>query len=670
MSWHPDGGGGGGGRPPVPPGHKSGDRHSLTYAASTSEGHGPPAGEAEAASASQLSGSHGNYMNYQSLQNLNTSAEPQSSYNHHSSNSAAEPHSGVSRGLPASTSWHAGVSTAASNHSLSSSASSASMAPGPETRLRKGYAYSIGALECSPGEKRREKLELAKESRNFPGSSPVHSSKSAYDLRSSDTNQDGTSVPGYRSKQLMGSSWNRPGPYKAANYENVEAAFDYSTSSVSAADSAQPLQGQSPSAMTTSYYMAERERLLGHHSSRHRRSVDGGAPTSLQLSSAGETDLDAPQSPPPAPPMRDGSSLRYIRSNSGSSTGGTSNPGNGGAHVAGSANAHERFSSWPAAPVTTSSDENQRLSASMNVRTSWSPNLPSSQEYKLRGSTYQSGMGVSRVRQENPKLKILKDALDYPQKGALAPDGDRLTKSFSLDFKKDFEGKPTLYSAYPFSSSVDAKLSSFSDANKENYVEMAPAVMDTDYKEVKLEKRFTDIPFIAKDLVRRESLRESESSTPPPLPNSPPPLPVTSPPLPSHPPQSSQHKPMSAQSFTSNNSSNSAVATTGVTSPLHSTYSTYIVRQTKPYYNTSTQTEEVNAAMMSQSEGAAQNRPSVGVATDDAPPQVECRSVQVGSHSRPTELIERKGVLNPLWLLQSLERPVCKFLISFAFHWQ
>ena len=171
MSWHPDGGGGG--RPPVPHGHTHRgaphDRHSATYTL-------PPEGDS-----AELPSSHGNYMNFQSLQNLNSSQpEGYSGYNHGSN--VTEPHSGA--GLPPSVSWHAGVSSALSNQSMSSSASSVAIAPGSEPGLRKGVAYSVTALEYSPGERRREKLEQSKE--NFPGNSPVHASKSAYDLRQSD----------------------------------------------------------------------------------------------------------------------------------------------------------------------------------------------------------------------------------------------------------------------------------------------------------------------------------------------------------------------------------------------------------------------------------------------------------------------------------------------------
>ena len=139
MSWHPDGGGGG--RPPVPPGHTHRgaphDRHSATYTL-------PPEG-----ASAELPSSHGNYMNFQSLQNLNSSQpEGYSGYNHGSN--VTEPHSGA--GLPPSVSWHADVSSALSNQSMSSSASSVAMAPGSEPRLRKGMAYSVTALEYSPGD--------------------------------------------------------------------------------------------------------------------------------------------------------------------------------------------------------------------------------------------------------------------------------------------------------------------------------------------------------------------------------------------------------------------------------------------------------------------------------------------------------------------------------------
>ena len=571
MSWHPDGGGGG--RPPIPPGHthKPSERHNLTYA--------PPP---EGAVAEAPSG-HGNYMNFQSLQNLNTSQkEAYSSYNRGSN--VTEPHSGAA-GLPSSVSWHAGVSSALSNPSISSSTSSVTMIAGSESRLHKGLAYSVTALEYSPGERRREKLEQNKE--NFPNSSPVHTAKSAYDLRQSYA-QDSNGFRPQQSKHLINSSWNRPGPYKPANYENIEA-YDYNNANSTRPLESQPqAQRQSPGTMTTSYYMAERERLLGH-STRHR-SLDGGNDT-MQLASPGETDLDAPHSPPPAPPARDGSSLRYIRSNSGT---------------------HERFSSWPA---VSNNDESQMTSSSTSSRTSWSPDVPSAQECNKSRPIYQPSLSVQP--EENPKSKVLKDTLDYPIKGALnstLADTERYTKNFSLEMKSEYASKNK---SYPYSSATDN--------NAKTYVDMAPAPLENDYtiKETKLEKRFTDIPFIAKDLVRRESLKDSENGTPPPLPSSPPPLSSTGPPA----SQSSQ--PIAVQqSFTSNNSVSTATGSASQTqqqrSPLHSTYSTYIVRQTKPYYNTSTQTEEV-----SQQQGTPLNKSSLGVATDEKSSQVECRSVQV-----------------------------------------
>ena len=185
--------------------------------------------------------------------------------------------------------------------------------------------------------------------------------------------------------------------------------------------------------------------------------------------------------------------------------------------------------------------------------------------------------------------------------------------------------------SYPYSSSTDG-YSSTVDSNKDNYVEMAPAPLENDYigREPKLEKRFTDIPFIAKELVRRESLKDSESSTPPPLPTSPPPLPSTGPP-----PSSQSSQPNAVQQ--SFNAASHNVASTGSTasqsqqrSPLHGTYSTYLVRQTKPYYNTSTQTEEVSSGGQQLLKGTSlNNKSSQGVATEEQPPQVECRSVQV-----------------------------------------
>ena len=194
MSWHPDGGGGS--RPPVPPSHTHHkgaphDRHSVNYTS-------PPEG-----ASAELPSSHGNYMNFQSLQNLNSS-QPEgyhSGYNHGSI--VTEPHSGA--GLPPSVSWHAGVSSALSNQSMSSSASSVAMAPGSEPRLRKGMAYSVTALEYSPGERRREKLEQNKE--NFPGNStPVHASKSAYDLRQTDAQDSNGFRPQQQQQQSKHSS--------------------------------------------------------------------------------------------------------------------------------------------------------------------------------------------------------------------------------------------------------------------------------------------------------------------------------------------------------------------------------------------------------------------------------------------------------------------------------
>ena len=604
MSWHPDGGGGG--RPPVPPSHTHKgaphDRHSATYTI-------PPEG-----ASAELPSSHGNYMNFQSLQNLNSSQpEGYSGYNHGSN--VTEPHSGA--GLPPSVSWHAGVSSALSNQSMSSSASSVAMAPGSEPRLRKGMAYNVTALEYSPGERRREKLEQNKE--NFPGNSPVHASKSAYDLRQSDAQDSNGFRPQQQSKLSLNSSWNRPGPYKAANYENVET-YDYTTSASGSSSSkpheSQTQQRQSASTMTTSYYMAERDRLLGH-STRHHRSLDGGRDDTLQLSSPGETDLDAPQSPPPLPPVRDGSSLRFIRG------GGA---GNGVGAFSGSV--HERFSSWPSA---SNNEEGQKSSFSTSLRTSWSPSAPSPQDYMNKSRTmYQPSL--SAQPEENHSLKALKDTLDYPPTGALnIGDSERYTKNLALEMKSEYASQNK---NYPCSSSTDG-YSSTVDSNKDNYVEMAPAPLENDYivKEPKLEKRFTDIPFIAKELVRRESLKDSESSTPPPLPTSPPPLPSTGPPPPSS--QSSQPNAVQ-QSF---NVASHNVASTGSAtsqsqqqrSPLHGTYSTYLVRQTKPYYNTSTQTEEVTSGSQQLQKGTSLNKSSQGVATEEPPPQVECRSVQVSS---------------------------------------
>ena len=601
MSWHPDGGGGG--RPPVPPGHThkgaSHDRHNVNYT-STPEG-----------ASAELPSGHHNYMNFQSLQNLNSSQpEGYSGYNHGSN--VTEPHSGA--GLPPSVSWHAGVSSALSNPSMSSSASSVAMAPGSEPRLRKGMAYSVTALAYSPGERRRrEKLEQNKE--NFPSNSPVHASKSAYDLRQTDA-QDSNGFRPQQSKHSLNGSWNRPGPYKAANYENVET-YDYTTSASSSSSRPRESQTQqNPSTMTTSYYMAERDRLLGQ-STRHR-SLDGGRDDTLQLSSPGETDLDAPQSPPPLPPVRDASSLRFIRGGGGNSTG--------------TCGAHERFSSWPSA---SNNEEGQKLSFSTNSRTSWSPSAPNSQDYSNKSrAVYQPSL--SAQPEENPSLKALKDTLDYPPKGALNStivDSERYTKNLALEMKSEYASQNK---SYPYTSSTDGH-SSAVDSNKDNYVEMAPAPLENDYivKEPKLAKRFTDIPFIAKELVRRESLKDSESSTPPPLPNSPPPLPSTGLPL------SSQSSQLNAVQQSFNPTSHNVVSTGSATSqsqqqrsPLHGTYSTYLVRQTKPYYNTSTQTEEVTSGGQQLQKGTSLNKSSQGVSTEEQPPQVECRSVQV-SKSTP-----------------------------------
>ncbi len=593
MSWHPEGGGAG--RPPLPsaPHKSSGDRHSLPYSPSAEESLGA-AGDSN----SSLSSSHANYMNFQSLQNLNS--EPHAGYGGHRGSNSSDPPSGPA-GLPASTSWHAGVPAAPSNQSLSSSGS------GSETRpLRKGFAYSIGALESSPGERRREKMELSAARDALPTTSPVHASKSAYDLRQTDP-QDSSAFRPHQTKHLMGNSWNRPGPYKASNYENVEAYESKANPNTVDVTGKRP----SPNTMSTSYYMAERERLLGH-AARHR-SLDGGRDEVLRLSSAaaGETDLDAPAplSPTvPAPPSREGSSMRW---------------GRGAPSPTPVTNTHERFSSWPAAPVTASDNPQKQLSTSLNVQTTRvarSPSLSnSSQDYKSRTS-FQSSFGSQREpRQENPKLKVLKDALEYPRQSALTTDPDRLTKSFSLDLNSDLEGKaPGSYGSYPFSVNLDAQ----HNGNKETYMEMAPVAMETEYstKEVKLEKRFTDIPFIAKDLVRRESLRDSESSTPPPLPTSPPPLPTTTPPLPPlH--AAPTPSPTSTQSSHAQQSFSAAQR-----SPLHAMYSTYLVRQTKPYYNTSTQTEE--AAPSGATPVAAVAAAAAPVA-EESPPQVECRSVEV-----------------------------------------
>ena len=84
-------------------------------------------------------------------------------------------------------------------------------------------------------------------------------------------------------------------------------------------------------------------------------------------------------------------------------------------------------------------------------------------------------------------------------------DSERYTKSLALEMKSEYASQNK---KYPYSSSTDG-YSSTVDSNKDNYVEMAPAPLENDYivKEPKLEKRFTDIPFIAKELVRRESLK-------------------------------------------------------------------------------------------------------------------------------------------------------------------
>ena len=381
--------------------------------------------------------------------------------------------------------------------------------------------------------------------------------------------------------------------------------------------------------MTTSYYMAERDRLLGH-SARHRSLDAGRDDTQQPLSSPGETDLDAPQSPPPLPPVRDGSSLRFIR-------GGGGGGGGNGAGTGGGAYAHERFSSWPSSSASNNNEEGQKLSFSTtSSRTSWSPSTaPSSQDYNSNKARTLYQPSLSAQPEENPSLKALKDTLDYPPKGALNStlvDSERYTKSLALEMKSEYA---TQNKGYPYSPSTDG-YSSAMDSNKDNYVEMAPAPLENDYivKEPRLEKRFTDIPFIAKELVRRESLKDSESSTPPPLPTSPPPLPSTGPP-----PSSSQSSQPNAvqQSFNvaSHNLTSSGLVTSQSQqqrSPLHGSYSTYLVRQTKPYYNTSTQTEEVTSGGQQLQKGiltSLNNKSSQSVATEQQPPQVECRSVQV-----------------------------------------
>ena len=152
MSWHPDGGGGGG--PPASPGHTHKgaphDRHSATYTL-------PPEG-----ASAELPSSHGNYMNFQSLQNLNSSQpEGYSGYNHGSN--VTEPHSGA--GLPPSVSWHAGVSSALSNQSMSSSASSVAMGSRVGTKVTQRYGVQCNrpwvlTWGTKEGETRTEQREL------------------------------------------------------------------------------------------------------------------------------------------------------------------------------------------------------------------------------------------------------------------------------------------------------------------------------------------------------------------------------------------------------------------------------------------------------------------------------------------------------------------------------
>ncbi len=526
-----------------------------------------------------------NYMNYQSLQNLNS--PPPSG-----------PQGLPAEGIPNSISWHAGVSSAAaagssspSIQSKTSSTSSITMEP----RLRKGMAYSVTTLEYSPGERRREQQEHNKE--NFPAAPlPVHTSKSAYDLRQAEP-QDAHMVRPASSQQnvnkhFMPPSWNRPSPYKPANYENIET-FDYNQQShlppQTHTTQPQTQSQQNSNTMTTSYYMAERDRLLGQHG--NSRPI-------------GETDLDAPQSPPPRPPTRDISSLRYKG-------------------VVNSPTGHERYSSWPTA-VGNDDPLHNNSNSSANSRTSWSPSSTSSQDYKSRTS-YQPRLNAHSEEKihSSSAYKVLSDTtsahpMDYPLKGALNSSIDAesysVSKNFSLDTKSELEVK-ALYGAqasYPYE-------------NKDNYVDMAPAPLEHNLvKEKVLEKRFTDIPYIEKLGARKDSLKDSENGTPPPLPSSPPPsMPSTAPPL-----------PPSSQSITVNqsfSSSSSGVGTSVASTPrsAHSTYNnTFIVRQTKPYYNTSTQTEETEQRA---AQAVIPPRPPLlsQESATQLSPQVECRSVQV-----------------------------------------
>ncbi len=530
-----------------------------------------------------------NYLNYQSLQNLNSPPPP------------------VTQGLPAegipnSISWHAGVSSAAgvgvgsSSPSIQSKASSTASTT-MEPRLRKGMAYSVTTLEYSPGERRREQQEHNKE--NFPAAPmPVHTSKSAHDLRQAEPQDAHMFRPASSqqnvNKHFMPPSWNRPSPYKPANYENIET-FDYNNQQShmpSQVHGAQPQaqSQQNSNNMTTSYYMAERDRLLGQHGNRPIQ---------------GETDLDAPQSPPPRPPTRDISSLRY--------KGAVSSP-----------TGHERYSSWPTAMGNEDPLQNNSNS-SANSRTSWSPSSNSSQDYSKSRTSYQPSLNAHSEEKihSSSAYKMLSDTssahpMDYPLKGALnSPiDGESfsVTKNFSLDTKSELEVK-ALYGAqasYPYE-------------NKDNYVDMAPAPLEHSLvKEKVLEKRFTDIPYIEKLGARKDSLKDSENGTPPPLPSSPPPsMPSTVPPL-----------PPSSQSITINqsfSSSSSGVGTSVASTPrsTHSAYNnTFIVRQTKPYYNTSTQTEETEQRA---APGVLPMRPPLlsQESATQLSPQVECRSVQV-----------------------------------------
>ena len=507
------------------------------------------------------------YASFQSLQNLAPGKSASTLGISDSRGAAAQV------GVPPSMSWH-GVPNSSSNHGLSTPVGVQGKPPAIETRRKASSSYDMSSRDSglhsprsrsglhSPRSRSGTFGDICEDSHGvslsshsqshtaLPGHSHSHSSygqsqpnvvtaHSMQDIRHGDPSSSDTPHPGgFRSPMYARdySYWSRPTPYKANNYENIDAFEAAKNAATGSASHASPIQAQ---AYSHSYSNLTHSKTFPEGFLRNDHSPEppeippwpkDGADHRKMLSEDSGVGMSITSPVPPIPPVREDSKGRYMKSSHG----------------------HERIPSWPVA----SPEEDTKLKTGprANSWASYQPRLNPHVEEKA-----DSGIGPD-------------DFIKHSFVGNVDNDDSELGHTtFLLDSKGEVEIK-NLYNVKPshpymYDQKAERDYSVPTGKELERKVDngMEPSSLDSLLYQYGEHSHRTD-----------QDIQTATHSPAPALPKSAPPpmLPQTAPPLPqtAPPPMPSKSRSRSGH--------------------------TIIVRQ-KPYYNTGTQTEVPPASMSS-----------------------------------------------------------------------